>query len=326
MNGPPMDAGLNGLGPLDPGAGAAAAVPVRASAGVSGRVTTSSVPGLADLVPVPAWLLGAMVLAQLGSALAVPLMAEIGPAAATWLRMSWAALVLLLVARPRALTWSWRERGLVLGLGLASGGMGLCYFESVARLPLGTANAIEFLGPLGVALAGSRRRLDLAWVVLAAAGVLLLTGAASGRSAAGIGFSLVAAVCWAGYIVLTRRVGSVFRGLEGLAVSLAIAAIVTAPLGLAGGWHRFRPLNVLEGAGIALLMPLGSYAIEMAALRRTTARSFGILMSLEPAVSALIGFLVLGQHMRLAQLAGMACVVAASTGVVLSARAAPGEA
>jgi inner membrane transporter RhtA len=197
--------------------------------------------------------------------------------------------------------------------------MTVCFFEAVRRLPLGLTTTIAFLGPLGVATLGSRRATDLGWALLAAVGVVLLVRPqASGWlvDTAGLALALVAAGCWAGYILLAKRVGAMFEGLQGLSVSLVVAAAVVTPLGMAQlhGWPR--PSQLMATAGLAILAPVLPCGLEMTALRRMKARTFGVLMSLEPAIGVTIGYLALRQQPSTAQLLGVLCVVVASAGVV----------
>jgi inner membrane transporter RhtA len=205
----------------------------------------------------------------------------------------------------------------------------LSFFEAIARIPLGVAVTIEFVGPLGVAPAGSRHARDVAWVVLAGAGVALLTlgnGAGEPLDAAGVAFAVVAAACWAAYILLTKRVGARWAGFEGLSVSLAVAAVVVLPLGIAGaGSELLAPAVMLSGIGLALLIPLLPYAFELVALRRLPTALFGVIMSLEPAIAALLGFLILDQALAATGIVAIAMVSVASAGATLGAHAAPDE-
>jgi inner membrane transporter RhtA len=261
---------------------------------------------------------GSMTSVQLGAALSTPTLESFGPMGTTWLRLAWAALLLALITRPKMLSYSRAQwRGAIL-LGAAMAGMTLCYFQAVIRIPLGLATAIDFLGPLGVAAFGMRRAWHAVWPVLALVGVVLLVHDGSDWTVDPVGalFALGAACGWAAYIVLMKRVGQVFEGLQGLTMSLAVAAVVATPWGLAeNGGHI--PLPVLGiTIGLAILVPLLPYALEMMALRRMPTRAFGILMSAEPALGTLIGFAVLGQALSPAQLAGIALVVVASLGAV----------
>ena len=267
---------------------------------------------------------GAMATIQLGIALSEPLLHELGPAGLVTLRLLVAAAVLVLLTRPslrgraRADLWS------AIALGVCAGGQTLAFFAAIDRIPLGVAVAIEFLGPLAVGLAGSRRGLDALWVAAAAAGVALLTLGPGGGGLDPVGLALAgaAAVGWAGYIVLTKRVGASWSGLEGLAVALAVAAVLTLGPGVAtSGAELIEPSVLAAGAGLALLVPLAPFALEMLALRRLPAAVFGIVMSLEPAIAALLGFALLGQRLGLAALAAIALILVASAGATLSASA-----
>ena len=199
-------------------------------------------------------------------------------------------------------------------------GMTLCYFESVSRVPLGLAVAINFLGPLAVATVGVRRISMLAWPVLAALGVWLLArhdGAWVVDESWELLFPVGAALCWAAYIVLMKHMGQQFEGLEGLATSLLVAAVVMTPFGFAQSGGHIAVGQVLDAAWLALLVPLLPYILELSALRRMTSASFGILMSAEPAIAASIGFVVLSQPLTPLQIAGTLCVVGASIGSVV---------
>jgi inner membrane transporter RhtA len=262
-----------------------------------------------------------MVIIQFGAALSHPMLLSSGALSVTWLRLCWAAVLLLAIARPGAAlrevlagrAWS------AVWLGVTTGLMTLCYFEALARIPQGMANTIEFLGPLGVAVAGSRRPRDLLWAALAGAGVVLLLrpGVAWQPDAIGLAFAAGAAVCWALYIVLTKRVGARFAGMDGLAISLLVAAMVTAPPGFALVWGHVGARDLLAAGGLAILIPVLPYMLEISALRYLPTRSFGILMSAEPAIATLMGALLLGQMPGLVQAAGFLCVIAASVGTLV---------
>jgi inner membrane transporter RhtA len=262
---------------------------------------------------------------QLGAALSEPLFDRIGPAGLTALRLALAALILWPFARPRLRGRTRADLGAAVALGACSGLLTLAFFEAIARIPLGVAVTIEFLGPLGVALAGSRRARDVGWVLLAGAGVALLTlgdGAGEPLDPTGVALAAVAAVCWAGYILLTKRVGARWAGFEGLSVSLLVAALVTLPAGVAAaGSELVAPGVVLAGIGLALLIPLLPYAFELVALRRLPTALFGVIMSLEPAIAALLGFLILDQGLAAAGVVAIGMVVLASAGATLSSGA-----
>ncbi|MFD0664243.1 EamA family transporter [Thermocatellispora tengchongensis] len=211
-----------------------------------------------------------------------------------------------------------------VAFGVTLGLMNLAFYEALSRLPMGIAVAIEFLGPLGVAVAASRRRLDLLWVVLAAAGIALLApwSEASRVSWAGIGFAALAALCWAGYIVLSAATGRRFPGTTGLSFAMIVSLVLVAPVGLAsGGAGLLDPELLLIGLGVGLLSSVIPYSIELEALRRMPKKVFGILMSLEPAAAALVGLVVLGEVLHLREWAAIGCVVVASVGATRSGRA-----
>lgn len=261
---------------------------------------------------------GSMICIQLGAALAKPTLESFGALGTTWLRLAWAALLLLLITRPKIRSFSRGQWLSAATLGAAMAGMTLCYFQAVLRIPLGLATAIEFLGPLGVAAFGMRRAWHALWPALALIGVVLLVRDRSGWTVdlVGAGFALGAAVGWAAYIVLMKRVGQAFHGLDGLTMSLLVAALVATPWGLMENGGHIPPSVIAVTIGLAILVPLLPYALEMMALRRMPTRSFGILMSAEPAIGTLVGFVVLGQALSPAQLIGIALVVIASLGAV----------
>lgn len=259
---------------------------------------------------------------QFGAALSAPTMAAYGSLSTTWLRLCWAAVVLALLVRPRLLTYS-RSHWLAAGaLGTAMAGMTLCFFAALQRIPLGLAVAIDFLGPLAVATFAVRRARALLWPVLAIIGVVLLSRDHAGWIGEPLGVLLAfgAALGWGGYIVLMKKTGTVFAGLEGLSVSLIAAALVATPFGFAQTGIHIATTQIAATAGLALLIPLLPYALEMVALRHMPAASFGILMSVEPAIGALAGFVALHQPMGVLQIAGTLLVVVASVGAIVATR------
>ncbi|NWA02779.1 EamA family transporter [Pseudomonas gingeri] len=260
-----------------------------------------------------------MCLVQFGAALSSPTMDTYGSLSTTWLRLCWAATLLMLVVRPPLHTYSLSRWGAAAGLGLAMAVMTSCFFASIQRIPLGLAIAIEFLGPLLLASLAIRRWRALIWPLLAMAGVLLLARNEQGWIGEPLGLALAfgSAAGWGAYILLMKRVGTLFPGFEGLSVSLLAAAVLTAPLGLWQSGGHLPWLQVASCAGLALFVPLLPYGLEMIALRRMPASSFGILMSVEPAVGALAGYMVLNQPMVPLQFAGTALVVSASLGVLM---------
>ncbi len=272
--------------------------------------------------------LGSMSCVQLGLALSVHLFGEIGPLGAVWLRLAWAAVILLAAVRPRP--WRFRRPMLLatVALGIVTAGVTMLFMAAVARLPLGTASALEFLGPLGVAVARGSGRRSLLWPGLAAAGVLLLTHPWQGSaSPAGIACALGAAICWAAYIMLTQAVGDEVAGLQGLAVSITVAALAATLVSGPAVIGVLTPRLLLAGFGLAMLLPVVPFSLEMYALRRLTTSAFGTLMCLEPALAVVAGFALLGQVPRVWSLAGVAFVIAAGLGAERSgARAVPGTA
>ncbi|HEU0101662.1 MAG TPA: EamA family transporter [Mycobacteriales bacterium] len=257
-----------------------------------------------------------MLAVQLGAALSIDLFPVVGPAGTAWLRLCFAALVLLALVRPRLRELSRRSVGAAASLGAVSAVMTVAYFESIARLPLGTAVALEFLGPLAVAvLRRGSSRTALLWPALALFGVLALTEPWTGAAdPLGVAFALTAAAGWAGYILLTQRVGDALPGLTGLALSMPVAAACAAVVGAPQAVGHLSPAVLAEAAALALLLPLLPYALEMQALRRLTAAAFGTIAALEPALAVLVGVLVLGQVPHAWQAAGVVLVMVAGLG------------
>lgn len=262
----------------------------------------------------PAWSLAvvAMLSVQVGAAISVSLFDEIGVAGTAWLRITFGAIGFILIARPRYWQWSWRDLRAPVLLGVVSAGMTLCFLAAINLLPLGTAVAIEFLGPLTVAALHSHSRRALAWPLLALIGVVLLTEPWQGTpSLAGIAFAAMSGVCWGLYIVITQHVGDRFTGVDGLAISLPVAAVVSAVVGLPQAWGHITTNVLLVAIIAAVLLPLIPWTFELYALRRLTKSAFGTLMSLEPAIALVIGTVVLHQVPAPLQWLGIAFVVAA---------------
>ncbi|WP_043611000.1 DMT family transporter [Ensifer sp. ZNC0028] len=261
---------------------------------------------------------------QFGAALSKPAMESVGAFGATWLRLSWAAAFLLILVRPPFLRYTRAQWISGLSLGATMAVMTLCFFAAIARIPLGLAVAIEFLGPLTVAAVFGGRGWRLLCPLIAAAGVLCLSwdGSSWVADTRGLLFAFGAAIGWGGYIILMKQAGQRFKGLEGLAVSLLFAALFATPFGLSQVQAGFSFDMLLMTAGLAILVPLLPYALEFMALRRMQPSAFGILMSLEPAIGAGAGFLVLGQALSLNQIFGVVLVMLASaTGTLLAAKA-----
>ncbi len=249
---------------------------------------------------------------------------DIGPEGVSLLRLGFAALILLAIWRPRVGEHARGDLALAATFGLALGAMNLVFYLALERIPLGVAVTLEFVGPLGVAIAGSRNRLDVLWIVLAAAGILLLANpfGEGGIDTLGAVFALTAGGFWAAYILLAQRAGQRFTGGRGLAIAMVVAALVPLAPGVAvAGGDLVRPEFLFVGIAIALLSSVIPYSLETEALRRMPKNVFGVMMSLEPAVAGLAGFLVLSQDLGVRELVAIGLVVAASAGAT---RFAPG--
>lgn len=264
----------------------------------------------------PASIVASCASLQTAAALATTAFAAFGPAGTGALRFAAAAVVLLAVAQPRVAGRSTRAWLAIVASGAVMAVMNLCIYEAVARIPLGTTVTLEFLGPLALALVGARRRLDVAWAAAAAGGVVLLAGASTSASAEGIVFALGAAASAAAAIVVGKRISSETTGLDGLALSVTVAAVLTLPIGL----HAAIAAPRLGALGTVLLVGvLGivvPYALEFTALRRLAVKTFSILLSLDPVIAGLAGLLLLGQRLSIGEIAGIALVVTASAGAV----------
>lgn len=264
--------------------------------------------------PVPPWglALTAMLSVQLGSALSVQLISTVGPGGTAWLRLSIGALVFLALARPPLRSVRRRDLPTLLGLGITTGLVTVAFLAAIERIPLGTAVAIEFLGPLTVAAARSHSARALIWPALAMMGVVLLTEPWHGVvDPAGIGFAALAAVGWATYILLTQRVGDRFDGLTGLSFTVPVAAATAAVVGVPQAAGNLTAGIVVAAAGLALLLPVLPFALELLALRHMTPTAFGTLMALEPAIGVLLGLVVLHQQPSAIQVVGIVTVVLA---------------
>ena len=261
---------------------------------------------------------------QSGAALAKTLFEDVGPGGAVLLRVIFAAVVLGVLWRPRVSGHSRRDLLLAALFGVSLAGMNLSFYEALDRIPLGVAVTLEFVGPLGVAVAGSRRPLDLLWVALAAASILLLADLTGGADAAGLLLALLAGGFWAAYILLSARIGQAFPGGAGLALAMAVAAALLIPVGVAeGGAELLEPRILAIGAAVAMLSSAIPYSLELESLRRLPSRVFGVLMSLEPAVAAIAGFVVLGETLGAREMVAIALVVTASAGAARGAKVPP---
>ena len=264
--------------------------------------------------------LAAVISVQVGAALAKNLFATLGTPGVVWLRLGIAALVLVAVWRP----WPWRRERRwsrttvwqVVAFGLVIAAMNYTFYQSLARVPLGIAVTVEFIGPLGLAAVSSRRLLDGVWVLLALAGILLLvkTNGSEHLDLVGVALAAVAGVFWAGYIVLSSRVGERVPGGSGLAAALVVSALVTLPSGVASVSGHLTWPALAAAAGVALLSSALPWSLELEALRRVPANVFSILMSLEPGVAALSGWALLHEHLLVRQWTGIGVVVVASAG------------
>jgi inner membrane transporter RhtA len=283
--------------------------------------------GALSRAPSAALVLGAIASVQFGSATATKLFATIGPGGAVWLRLVFGTIILLALSRPPLRLRSYTRRQLLLAgvFGLVLGFMNLSFYSAIHRIPLGIAVTLEFVGPLTVAVAGSRRRIDLLWVAIAAAGIIALTqGDTNSLNALGVAFALLAGALWGTYIIVNARLGQAFEGGSGLALAMCVGSVVILPFGIAqGGSHLLEPRSLALGAAVGLLSSAIPYSFEVEALRRIRPSVFGVLMSIEPAMAALAGFIVLGQGLGVRTLLGMGLVVIASVGSARRAREAP---
>ena len=258
----------------------------------------------------------AMFSVQIGLAVSVGLIDKIGAEGAAWLRLFWAGGLMLLIVRPRRSDFTRRSFVASVLLGVVTAAVTLLFMAALARLPLGVASALEFLGPLGVAVArGTDRRTRILWPLFAGAGVLLLTQPWNGAAdPVGVLFALAAACCWAAYILLTQKVGDEVSGIKGLAVSMPVAALVATAVAGPATLGRMDAQLWLIGLGMALLLPVVPFTLELLALRRLTTAAFGTLMCLEPAIALGAGLVLLGQVPGPLAMVGVAFVVAAGIG------------
>lgn len=262
--------------------------------------------------------LSAGISVQFGGALAASLMPRAGASGVVTLRLVAAALVLLVVCRPRVRGYTRADWGTIVVFGLAMAGMNGLFYQSIDRIPLGPAVALEVLGPLALSVLASRRAINLVWAALALGGVFLLSGGGfGGLDPVGVLFALGAGAMWAAYIVFSARTGRRFPQADGLALAMVVAALVFLPLGIAeSGAKLLNPTTIALGSAVAILSSVLPYTLELVALRRLPASTFAIMMSLEPAIAATAGFLVLNQALSMTESAAIALVIAASMGAV----------
>jgi inner membrane transporter RhtA len=255
-----------------------------------------------------------MLCVQIGIAASVGLIDRIGPVDAAWLRLCWAGVLFGVIGRPRPSAFSREALAATVALGVSTAGVTLLFMAAVDRIPLGTASALEFLGPLGVAVVRSTG-LARAWAGVAGFGVLLLTQPWAGSAdLRGVAYALGAAFCWAAYIVLTQKVGDAVTGLTGLAISMPVAAVVATLIAGPQTFGQLTPELIVAGLGVALLMPIVPFTLELLALRRLTTGAFGTLMALEPGFALVIGFLALHQTPNALAALGIVFVVLAGIG------------
>ena len=281
------------------------------------RAASSRVARIGGGAPAPMLMVAAMLSFQLGAAVATGLFSQVGIPATAFLRNAVGGLLLIAVARPNLrrppaeLAWL-----LVFGMQLAA--MNLVFYEAIRRIPLGVAVTVEFLGPLAVALLGSRRLRDVVWVLLAGGGIALFAGlpTSGGLSALGLVFALLAGAAWAGYIFTAQRVGRAWAGSQGLAAGMLASAVLLAPTGV-GGVTSVSPSSGLTIAALGVLSAALPFSLEMSALRRLTARAYGVLASLEPAIATVVGVVALGQRLHATEALATLLVVTASVGATV---------
>lgn len=271
----------------------------------------------------PAWTLAvtAMLSVQLGSALSIDLIAAVGPLGTSWLRLTMGAVILLLLVRPPLRSIRRSDIPTIAGLGVSTGVMTMGFLSAIEHIPLGTAVAIEFLGPLTVAAVRSHSQRALAWPALALAGVVLLTQPwEGGFDRVGVGFAALSAVGWAFYILLTQRIGDRFSGIGTLSLTIPIAALTAAVFGIPQAAGHLTLGILAAAAGLAVLLPVLPFALEMLALRRMTPTAFGTLTALEPALGVVLGLIILHQQPSALQLVGIILVVSAGPAAQLGGK------
>ena len=278
----------------------------------------------ADRVPPITLVLGAVASVQIGASLAKTLFDEVGPGGTVLLRILLAAVILVALWRPDVRGRSRADWWLIAAFGFCLAGMNFAFYEAIDRIPLGVGVTFEFVGPLGVAVYGSRRALDLLWVLLAGAGIALLADPGGDFDGVGVALALLAGAFWAAYILASARMGKTTPGGSGLALAMVAATALVLPFGVAeGGAELIDPAVLGMGLGVAILSSAIPYSLEFEALRRLPAGVFGVLMSLEPAMAALAGFVVLGEVLDARELAAIGLVVVASAGAARGASGAP---
>jgi inner membrane transporter RhtA len=286
------------------------------------RVTTDSQPpGRTNRIPAVWLVVGGIFSVQFGAAIAKDLFEQVPPTAMVWMRLATSAVIFLALVRPRIRGRSRHDWLVALAFGVSLMSMNWAIYQSFARIPLGLAVTIEFLGPLVVAVLGSRRLLDLIWVGLAGLGVALLGFSPGSLNLAGVLFALLAGAGWAAYILLSAQTGRRWSGVSGLAIASLVGAVALAPPAvIQAGRDLLRPEVLLIGVAVGLLSSVIPYSLELTALRRMPPRVFGILMSLEPAAAALAAMLLLAEFLSWSQWLALVCVVVASVGATRTSR------
>lgn len=272
---------------------------------------------MANRLPIPAWTLAltAMFSVQLGTAMSLPMIKEVGPAGTAWLRLTAGAIIFIVIARPRLSSIRKKDLPFIIALGVNTGLVTIGFLAAVQRIPLGTAVAIEFLGPLTVATYKSHSRKAMVWPIIAFAGVLMMTRPWLGEvNFLGIVFAAAAAFGWGTYIVLTARIGDAYDGLTGLALTIPIAAVTSAAFGAVAVIPHINIELICQALLLAILLPVLPFALELISLRHMSESAFGTLMSVEPAFGTLLGLLILHQQASLLQLIGVSLVVLAGVG------------
>ena len=271
--------------------------------------------------PPPGLLLVSIVSIQLGAAVAVHLFETLGPISTVFLRVGFSAVLLLVAARRQIRPGTRRHAGMLLLFGCVIGATNMCFYGAIARIPLGIAVAIEFIGPLGVAAATSRRPKEFVWIGLAVVGLVLLTPSiGTDLDPVGVGLALAAGAGWATFVVLSPRVSRAV-GRAGLALAMVVAGLLTLPFALsAGGLERLDPVLLIGALAVAIFSTALPMSLEVEALTRMTARAYGVVVTMEPVVAALVGAIVLGQVLPQNAVLAIACVTAAAIGVTLGDR------
>jgi inner membrane transporter RhtA len=278
---------------------------------------------LGGLIPPTSLVLLSSFAIQMGNVYSKSLFDALGSSGTVFICKLISTALLLGISRPRLKNHSYREYFQVVLMGVCMAGMSLAYFAAIARIPLGIAAALGFLGPLGIAVIGSRQLFDLIWVVLAAVGVFLLAPVAGVQlDPIGLMLAIVAAGCWAAYIMVSVPVGRAFSGGTGLALAIAVATVVSSVPGiLSGGAALLSPMVLGVGLVVAVFGTVLPYSLEFNALRRIPPRTFGVLISIEPAIAAIVGFLFLKEVLEFRTLIAIVCITAAAVGVTLFGKA-----